>query len=136
MDETPETKQPAKKRRWFQFHLSTAIVMMFVAGGLLWANLHHRVVESGSMIWDGPIPGPPGSSGWAMYQRWGYGFPFEAVGTDLDVQGCPLRKNTLDELSPAWHWVGLLGNLTIGIVVVLLVGSACEWLIRRRERKT
>src|SRR5438105_4088179 len=27
------------KRRWFQIHLSTAIVLMFVAGGLLWMNL-------------------------------------------------------------------------------------------------
>jgi len=31
------------KRRWFQIHLSTAIVMMFVASGLLYLNL------SGSM---------------------------------------------------------------------------------------
>ncbi|HYG74293.1 MAG TPA: hypothetical protein VEK08_04735 [Planctomycetota bacterium] len=26
------------KRRWFQIHLSTAVVMMFVAGALCWAN--------------------------------------------------------------------------------------------------
>jgi hypothetical protein len=25
-------------RRWFQIHLSTAVVMMFVAGGFVWAN--------------------------------------------------------------------------------------------------
>ncbi len=31
------TEPPRRKR--FQFHLSTAIVMMFVAGGLSWANL-------------------------------------------------------------------------------------------------
>src|SRR4051794_22733661 len=28
-----------KPRRWFQIHLSTAIVLMFVASGLLWLNL-------------------------------------------------------------------------------------------------
>lgn len=27
--------------RWFQFHLSTAIVLMFVAGGLLWLNFRN-----------------------------------------------------------------------------------------------
>jgi len=30
------------KRRWFQIHLSTAVVLMFVAGGLLWANMMPR----------------------------------------------------------------------------------------------
>ncbi|MCY3020742.1 MAG: hypothetical protein NTW87_17125 [Planctomycetota bacterium] len=37
----------AKKRPWFQFHLSTAIILMFVAGGLLWANvrLHTQRVD-------------------------------------------------------------------------------------------
>jgi uncharacterized membrane protein len=28
-----------KKRPWFQFHLSTAVVLMVMAGGLLGANL-------------------------------------------------------------------------------------------------
>src|SRR5437588_769646 len=30
-------------RMRFRIHLSTAIVMMFVAGGLIWANLGHKV---------------------------------------------------------------------------------------------
>ena len=38
-----------KKPRWFQIHLSTAIVLMFVAGGLLAANispsLEHRIFK-------------------------------------------------------------------------------------------
>lgn len=33
MDEKP------RKRPWFQFHLSTAVVLMFVAAGLLWLNM-------------------------------------------------------------------------------------------------
>ena len=32
----------SKKRPWFQIHLSTAIVLMFVAGGLMWANIGGR----------------------------------------------------------------------------------------------
>jgi hypothetical protein len=42
MDENP------KKRPWFQFHLSTAVVLMFVAAILLYLNL---VVS-----WDSPFP--------------------------------------------------------------------------------
>ena len=32
------------RRPWFQIHLSTAIVLMFVAGGLVWANIRPRIV--------------------------------------------------------------------------------------------
>jgi len=32
-----DEKKP--KRRWFQFHLATAVVMMVAAGGILWACL-------------------------------------------------------------------------------------------------
>jgi hypothetical protein len=43
------------KRRWFQIHLSTAVVLMFVAGAMIWVNLawteaaiagldHHRLI--------------------------------------------------------------------------------------------
>jgi hypothetical protein len=31
------------RRPWFQFHLSTAMILMFVAAGLLWANMRVRV---------------------------------------------------------------------------------------------
>ena len=32
-----------KKRPWFQFHLSTAIILMFAAAGLLWLNMRPDV---------------------------------------------------------------------------------------------
>lgn len=31
-------------RRWFQIHLSTCIVLMLVAGGLMWANIRPEPV--------------------------------------------------------------------------------------------
>ncbi|HLX63868.1 MAG TPA: hypothetical protein VKX17_21530 [Planctomycetota bacterium] len=30
------------RRKWLQVHLSTAIVLMFVAGGIIWANVRER----------------------------------------------------------------------------------------------
>lgn len=33
-----------KPRPWFQIHLSTAVVLMIVSGGLLWANLRRQPV--------------------------------------------------------------------------------------------
>src|SRR5258706_7108575 len=37
----PGPEPPRRKR--FQIHLSTAIVMMFVAGAIIWANVRERV---------------------------------------------------------------------------------------------
>jgi len=34
---------PSRRKR-FQIHLSTAIVMMFVAGGCLWINVNGRII--------------------------------------------------------------------------------------------
>src|SRR5205085_59789 len=45
------TEPPPRKR--FQIHLSTAIVMMFVAGGLIWANLPDRNLDiTGDTVWN------------------------------------------------------------------------------------
>jgi len=41
-----------QKRRWFQIHLSTAIVLMFVVGVLLWAN----TVTYGAALIRVPVP--------------------------------------------------------------------------------
>ena len=36
-------------RRWFQLHLSTGIVLMFVAGGLMWLNNVPGMIEQHSL---------------------------------------------------------------------------------------
>ena len=38
---------PEQRRRWFQLSLTTCIVMMVVAGGLVWANIRRDEVRSG-----------------------------------------------------------------------------------------
>lgn len=44
------SEQP-KKRGLFQLHLSTCVVLMLVAGGLLWANLSpHKSFHTGAVI--------------------------------------------------------------------------------------
>jgi len=35
-----------KKRSWFQIHLSTAVVLMVVAGVLMWVNVTPKLVMS------------------------------------------------------------------------------------------
>lgn len=57
MNQKPSS-QP--KRRFWQIHLSTAIVTMFVAGGLLWANIRNEVRHfkgGGFVVYVGwPVP--------------------------------------------------------------------------------
>ena len=69
------------KRRWFQIHLSTAVVLMITAGALLWANVRlintrRANIYSEGLIWS-PV-GPEEKSlaiperGWPL-QYWYYG---------------------------------------------------------------
>ena len=120
MSRTPQPEQPARKRPWFQFHLSTAIVLMFVAGGILWANLQERIV---------------------------YEFYADLIFCEVHGRGLPLCFQRLtsqtegsDEVTHlygtmSWRYDGLAVDLVLALVVLLAVGSICEWLIRRRERK-
>jgi hypothetical protein len=38
MSKTPETGQPARKRPWFQFHLSSLVLMSIAAGLIMMLN--------------------------------------------------------------------------------------------------
>jgi hypothetical protein len=44
------------KRRWFQLHLSTAIILMFAAGFFLYLNCRKLVYQSGYYICGWPEP--------------------------------------------------------------------------------
>jgi hypothetical protein len=129
MTETQEEAQPGKRRPWFQFRLSTAIVLMFVLGGLLWANTCQRVVWEGVVHWDADPP----LGGAARYRTWGCGFPFPAYTPRTEVTwGTPPPSWA----PPEWHAAALVCNLAVGLVVLSIAGVACEWLSRRRERRS
>ncbi|MCY3021628.1 MAG: hypothetical protein NTW87_21655 [Planctomycetota bacterium] len=101
-----------RKRPWFQFHLSTAIVMMFVAGGLLGASILISRIESTSHF-----------HGITMTARF-YGFPL------------PLYKFGVayDEPYGFVIWPLLCVDVCVWLTVLLVTGFLCEWLIRRQER--
>jgi len=83
------TDEGQKKRAWFQIHLSTAIVLMFVAGVLVWATIAY-LHYADNMLW---------------------------------------YENTFLELIVS---TGVFCIFDLSILVA--VGVACEWAIRRRER--
>jgi len=105
-----------RKRAWLQFHLSTAILMMFVAGGLLWANLYTYE----SSLWPGECVDPPEGAGYVPPIVWpAHGWPF-----------CFYRDTNI-----FWRWH--LGNLMldglIAFAILLLVAICSERPIRDRD---
>src|SRR5437868_13219387 len=87
---------PPRKR--FQFHLSTAIVMMFVAGGLIWANVRGYKAEHIYGTVYVKSPDDPSSQPvteteflsianvniWSGYRAYDYGWPSRMMrGTEL-----------------------------------------------------
>src|SRR5438477_160602 len=77
------TEPPPRNR--FQIHLSTAIVMMFVAGGLIWANVHSlsMIVSFVSIVTDS-------DSGTACEVQWG--FPITALSVPAVFDEVPPQR--------------------------------------------
>src|SRR5258708_2865114 len=103
MESTP------KHSRW-QIHLSTAIVVMLIAGGVLGIN---HIRHSGIEINNGNIVGAEFA---------GYGYPFVyAYANPPESFEEPIR----------------IGSLILDIIFAIAICFVCavlrEWLIRRRE---
>lgn len=105
------------KRRFWQLHLSTAVLLMLVAGGLLALNTkqsHCRL----NAEWN------------AFVNGWPFVYRFEL--TDL------APENELESIPYLWDYeaiktLNLILDVVIASVILVSVGSLCEWLIRRRE---
>ena len=119
------------RHRWLQIHLSTAIVLMFVAGGLTWANATKRVYAE----WSRTFPA-------TSAKTYIYGFPLwyfsKCVVTLADGHEKVLIPDPYTDYVIDVPVVSLrYGPLTVDILFVLLVlgmfAVMLEWLIRRRE---
>jgi len=98
------TAEPTKRRRWFQLSLTTCIVMMAVAGGLVWANMKSSL-----------------SIGWPSicYRN----LLFNPVGGP--------HLNTYH----FWYTDRLILDVVAALALLAVTAFACEFFIRRRERK-
>ena len=102
------------RRAWFQIHLSTAIVLMFVAGVLNYANWIWVEREfKGGDIWicrGMPVPFD--------------GYP--------KVSPFP-PSSAMDYRYTDYRF--MVANIVVGLILLALIGVICEYLIRRREAR-
>jgi hypothetical protein len=103
------------KRHWFQIHLSTAIVLMFAAGGLLWANCIKVEVNVPSDI---PIYGAIayGWPCWVFLKRRG-----KLAGVNMDGEW--------------WFGSGILANVAVVAAILFVLAFVLEAIFDRREAK-
>jgi len=105
--------------RRFRLHLSTAIILMFATGGLMWAN----TIPHGATItaWD------PTSQDYYQAPIVQYGWPFEAHTQYPVFKG---QTEGFQQINP-------LAILNIGVAfgILYLVWHICEWQIQRSGKK-
>jgi hypothetical protein len=148
----PADMKPAPQRRpWFQVHLSTCVVLMFVASGLLWANVRVREVGQVTVTFDSE----KGSSdlmitvngrGWPLVfdelsernQEWTEGNQLRQA-TSMTVWDSSENlvldsdEENVMRLTRSAPWALVL-DVLVALAVLALVGFLCERPIRRRQR--
>jgi hypothetical protein len=104
-----ETHRMSDKRRrsWFQIHLSTAIMLMLVAGGLVWANAEPtKFYSMGDEL--------------VFFRGWPYTF----------------QGNINGDVIKDYFWPEYMArNVASAVMILGTVAFACEWWIRRRSAR-
>ena len=104
-----EQTKPNKRHFW-QIHLSTAVVLMFVSGCLLWGNFK-------ILFWSSDIQ---------MFFGWPFDFhKFTPMVGEVIRFGDVVRI----ELSPK----AVLADAAVAVAILFAVWGIGEWLIRRHE---
>ncbi|HLX60717.1 MAG TPA: hypothetical protein VKX17_05490 [Planctomycetota bacterium] len=140
----------------FQIHLSTAIVLMFVAGGLIWANVRLRVVD----------PRDVGKGTWICDTGYGYPqlslhiitefFPDSPNRQDalknlqvsidrLESLGCPQcvyleDKRGVFSYPPTrdfvLNFVAIANDIVFALAILLLTAILSEYISRRGSKRS
>jgi hypothetical protein len=114
-------------RKWFQLHLSTAIVLMFVAGVFIGANVLSK-----------PLWAVNKNEGQRQHMR---GWPcavYSSISDNLHDNDNGNQGGGVSgyyESDPHWRISGIAFNGTILVAVVLSVATVCESLHRREINK-
>lgn len=122
-----------KRKRWFQLHLSTTVVVMFVAAGLVLANTTtYRLRTEYRRQKQQAIRSTKDESGRIR-------FHFARIDDrDVVAWGCPMVFREFERgtgRGSDYVFPGLLLNLAVMAVGVGVGAWLCEWFVRRRYRQ-
>jgi len=111
-------------RRFFQLHLSTALVLMLLAAGVLAANVLPRAHQFGNLKYE--VSGWP----WVLY-----------VEVDYDDPGyytlVTLQRGWATERSVKDYWYARMsGNIAVALGILTIAALVLEWRLRRREQES
>jgi len=118
-------------KRWFQLSLTTCIVMMVVAGVLVWANL-----KSEEMTWDAWDATADGRAvaGYSNNRGW----PFMAFKGSPEWQTRDqqvlLKLQVSTRTSELSFWYASI-DVAVAFTILAATAFACEWYTRRHARK-
>ena len=135
-----------QRRVRFRIHLSTAIILMFVAGGLIWANvIRGRWEEASAVAIRWPPPRSVGETEFRLslnedqfwhYKRAVYGWPFKAMEISMFVLVDEDGKTYEMSFAKAdWRARGVIANALVALAILFATWYICEWLIRRRSSR-
>jgi len=122
----PQAMSSSPKRSWFRFHLPTAVLMMFAAGGFVWLNACKRPSQ-GTFTGRNMIFAE-------SCQPVAYGWP-----SDIMVQAHSTYTSSgvivYDAQFPIIRYcrTGIVVDIAAFALLVGSCGAFCEYLIRRRE---
>ena len=128
------TADPPKKRRWFRIHLSTAVVLMLVATGLVWANVRSSPKSKAKFAVQRffQIIPEPRTRGWPWQYQTFYDDPdTQATFYDIVQEG----QGLIQIEATAINLKLLLLDILAVIAILAATAFASESLIRRRSRK-
>lgn len=103
-----------------QFHLSTGIILMFAAGGIMWLNIRERAIDLTNRTWSRVSES--------------YGWPYDVTRRDYHLvqTGQPYQEVTVQKLNKD----ALVSNIRVGVGVLIVIWIVCElWIVVGSRRR-
>lgn len=134
-------KSESRKRPWFQLHLSTAVVLMFVAGALIWANTRQRSIRDFDLVdfadailnCDAPLEmfANPAKAPNNSYIEPEYGWPTTAVFSKVTAH--LWTGLYFDKKDYKVRYARAALNLAVALAALFATACVCEKWIRWRN---
>ena len=105
----------------FRFSLLSLVVGVVLFSGPLYVNLRMPEVDVRY-------------TSVRKMETWLYGWPFIAYREHLVASLVKSPPDPAGDGSCEWHWLRVAGNVVVGLVIAVLGGTVCEYLVRRRTK--